>query len=111
MVAEGHQRETPEVDVEVVTRWVTAQRACPRCGERRPPGDFYARQDRPGRERPHCKDCHKDISTLWQRENRERKNAANRRYRERNRERDRERSRRGYARRKAEREAEREAGA
>jgi hypothetical protein len=111
VVAEGHQAEHDEVDREEARRWVSAMRRCPRCGERKPPGEFYARQDRPGRDRPHCRDCHKAIALLWQRENRERKNEANRRYRARHRDEDRERSRRGYARRKAEREAMREAGA
>lgn len=103
MVAEGNQREAPEVDTEVVTRWVTALRACPLCGEKKPPGEFYARQDRPGRDRPHCRDCHKAMSTLWQKQNRARKNEANARYRRRKRER--ELSRRERAESKAEREA------
>lgn len=97
MVAQGHQREGSQVSVdgEVVTRWVKALRLCPRCDQRKPPGEFYIRQDRPGRDRPHCRECHKGLVLAWQRHNRDRKNENNRRYR---------------ARRKAERQAQ-QAGA
>lgn len=105
MVAEGDPGEAPEVDEGAVERWIRALRRCVRCGEPKPMGEFYARQDRPGRERPHCRTCHSEMTMLWQRENRTRKNETNRRYRERNRDSDRERSRRNRAKRQAEREA------
>ena len=101
---EGDSGKAAEVDIGAVQRWIRALRACPRCGEPKPPGEFYARQDRPGRDRPHCRECHKATAALWQRENRTRKNEANRRYRLRNRDADRERSRLNRAKRKAERE-------
>lgn len=92
-------------DIGAVYRWVKALRRCVRCGEPKPMGQFYARQDRPGRERPHCRACHVAMTMLWQRENRTRKNEANRRYRLRNRDADRERSSLNRAKRKDEREA------
>lgn len=58
----------------------------------KPPGEFYARQDRPG-DRPHCRACQKELARSWQQMNPERANLAKRAYRKRNREADRERSR------------------
>ena len=108
-MAQGNEPQTeeavPQVDREVAERWIGALHRCPRCGKRKPPAEFYARQDRPGRERPHCCDCHKAISLAWQRENRDLHNEANARYRDRNRDRDRERSRRRRAKLKREGEA------
>ena len=78
-----------------------ALRRCPRCGEAKPPAEFYARQDRPGRDRPQCRSCHKAMAAEWQRDNRARSNASKAEYRLRHLEEDRERSRRRRAKLKA----------
>lgn len=74
---------------------------CPRCEEAKPPSEFYARQDRPGRDRPHCRTCHKAISAEWARNNRARRRQQQTEYRLRHLEEDRERSRRYRAKLKA----------
>lgn len=74
---------------------------CAACGESKPPSEFYARQDRPGRDRPHCRDCHKAMTREWTQLNPELARATKRRYLESHREQDRERSRRYRAKLKA----------